>query len=285
MDSAFQEIKQRFNMASVAERIIAITVGITVLEYLYKALASLMTWNPYLISNWFALPANFNDFTSKFWTIFTYGFLHGGFWHILFNMLILYFISRIFLDFFSREQFLVYYFGGIIAGGAIYLMSYNLLPALVGQNPPLVGASAGVTAVLIGLAAKIPNYALIFRFIGAIKLWHIAVAFILMDIIQLPMSNTGGHLAHLGGALIGFLLTRQLNEGKNISSNFSNLFKPKKQKPLKTVYKNPEQKSAAATKDVEQLKIDKILDKISQSGYDTLTQEEKDFLFSVGKKK
>ena len=166
----------------------------------------------------------------------------------------------------------------------VYILSYNYFPALQKNTAYLVGASAGVTAILVGLATKIPNYALRFRFIGNIKLWHIAVGFILLDIIQLPISNTGGHLAHLGGALTGFLLTNQVNKGKNLSQFFSNIFKSKKEKPLKTVYKNPKATNNIKNDNARQRKIDEILDKISKSGYETLTKEEKDFLFSVGKK-
>ena len=285
MSNTIQQIKQKFRSATVVEQIIYINIVVFVLTYLFRAIAALMQWNGNFLFTWFSLPADINSFLSKPWTLISYGFLHGDFWHILLNSIVLYYIGNLFLNFFSRRQFLTYFFSGILVGGLIFFISYNYFPALKNDRSYLVGASAGVTAILIGLAAKIPNYALHFRFIGAIKLWHIAGVFLLLDIIQLPISNTGGHLAHLGGALIGFLLTNQFSEAKGISDALSNLFKSNKQKPLKTVYKKQNPKSSSLDKNTEQKKIDSILDKISKSGYETLTQEEKDFLFSVGKKK
>lgn len=244
-----------------------------------------MKWQENIFLNWFSLPANFEVFFFKPWTLVTYGFLHGDIWHILFNLLILYYIGNLFLDFFSKRDFLIYYFFGIIVGGIIYLLSYNFFPALKGNFSYLVGASAGITAILVGLAAKIPNYAIHLRFIGPIKLWYIALAMVFIDLIQLPFSNnTGGHLAHLGGALIGFILTNQTNKGKNLNQLFSFLFSSKKKSPLKTVYKNPKPQKKGKTSSTNQQRIDGILDKISKSGYESLTQAEKDFLFSIGKK-
>ena len=244
-----------------------------------------MQWNGSFVFNWFSLPADTGAFFSKPWTLITYGFLHGDFLHILFNCIVLYYFGNLFLNFYSRVQFLIYFFLGVITGGILFILSYNYFPALKNDVSYLVGASAGVTAIVIGLATKIPNYAMHFRFIGSIKLWYIAAAFILLDIIQLPMSNTGGHLAHLGGALIGFLLTSQFDDGKGISTFLSSRSTAKKQKPLKTVYKKTKSNRETQTKSLEQEKIDSILDKISKSGYEALSKEEKEFLFSVGKKK
>ena len=284
MNSRIEQVKRRFQSATIVEQIISINVIIFILTYLIKTISVLMQWGDNILFNWFSLPANVNGFLTKPWTIISYGFLHGDFLHILFNSLILYYFGILFLDFFSKKQFLIYYFLGIVFGGVVFILSYNYFPALENQSSYLVGASAGVTAILVGLAAKVPNYAMHFRFIGAIKLWYIAVAIVLIDIVQLPISNTGGHLAHLGGAIVGFILTNQLDSGKNLSNFFSNLFKSKKQKPLKTVYKKAKPAKASLDKNVQQRKIDTILDKISKSGYETLTQEEKDFLFTVGKK-
>lgn len=285
MSKTIDQIKQKFNSATVVEQIIYINIVVFVLTYAFKAISALMQWNGNFIFNWFSLPADLSSFFNKPWTIMTYGFLHGDFLHILFNSIVLYYFGNLFLNFFSKKQFYIYFFFGILTGGIIFILSYNYFPALKNDVSYLVGASAGVTAVLIGLATKIPNYAMHFRFIGAIKLWHIAAAFILLDIIQIPLSNTGGHLAHLGGALIGFLLTSQFNEGKSFDAIFPKISKSKKKKPLKTVYKKAKPNHTFLDKNKEQKRIDSILDKISKSGYETLSQDEKDFLFSVGKKK
>lgn len=277
------QIKQRYNLANIVERTIYINSAIFIVTLLFKAITFLMQLSENPLFHFFALPSGFNTYSYRFWTILTYGFLHAGFFHILFNMLLLYYLGNLFLDFFSKKQFLTYFLGGIIAGGIIFLASYNFLPALMGKNTVLVGASAGVTAVVIGLATKIPNYAIRFRFIGAVKLWHIAVVLLLVDLIQITV-NTGGHLAHLGGGLFGFVMTQYFNDGKELTNTFSNLFTKKKQKPLKTVYKK-QKPTKTENKAEHQEKIDTILDKISKSGYDKLTKEEKDFLFSASKEK
>ena len=126
---------------------------------------------------------SFNSFIIKPWTIITYGFLHEGLIHILFNLIILYYIGNLFLDYFNRKQFLVYYFLGVIFGGLVFMLSYNYFPALKTRETFLVGASAGVTSIIIGIASLIPNYALRFRFIGNIKLMYIAIILIAIDIM------------------------------------------------------------------------------------------------------
>ena len=285
MNDIIEKIKHRFKSANIAEQLIYLNVAIFLFTYLFKAFASLMLWNQNIVFDWFALPVAFQDFLTMPWSLISYAFLHGGFLHLLFNMIVLFYFGNLFLDFFSKKQFFNYYFLGVVGGGIIFMISYNYFPALSGKTTLLVGASAGVTAILVGLATKAPNYAMHFRFIGAIKLWYIAVGFILLDVIQIPISNTGGHLAHLGGAFVGFLLTYyQFGENKTGNNTISNLFKSKKQNPLKTVYKKAKTSSNTSKNNNNQRKIDAILDKISKSGYETLTKEEKEFLFSVGKK-
>jgi len=277
-------IKQKYLTGNIVEKIIFINIAVFIFTYLLNTLSFLLEMDGNFIINWFALRPHFDTLLFKPWTIFSYGFLHSGFFHILFNLLFLYYFGNLFLNFFSRKQFLAYYFLGIISGGLIYILSYNYLPALKTQETLLVGASAGVTAILIGIASHIPNYSLRFQFIGNIKLLYIAIAFVALDIIQIPNGNAGGHLAHLGGALVGFLLTRYFQQGTGFIQWLENLFLRKEQKPLKTVYKS---KKSTATNERnpknQQIKIDRILDKISKSGYETLTKEEKDFLFKVGK--
>ncbi len=285
MKNWLNNLTNKYLIGNIVEKIIFITVAIFIFTYLLNTFSFLFKIEGNIMINWFALKPDFNTLLSKPWTLISYGFLHSGFFHILFNMLFLYYIGIIFLDFFSSKQFLVYYFLGIISGGVFYMLSYNYLPGLQTQKTVLVGASAGVTAVLIGIASLIPQYSLRFRFIGNIKLLYIALAFIILDSVQIPAGNAGGHIAHLGGALIGYLLTKQFQQGKSLIFWIENLFRPNRKKPLKTVYKN---KSVPQTKtnksDSQQVQIDRILDKISKSGYETLTKEEKDFLFKIGKK-
>ncbi len=283
MNNWIKNITDKYVIGSIVEKIIFINIAIFIFTYLIKTLSFLFNIEGDIIIDWFALNANFNSLLIKPWTLVSYGFLHSGFFHILFNMLLLYYIGNIFLDFFNRKQFLTYYILGIITGGIFYILSYNYLPALKTQQTILVGASAGVTAVLVGIASHIPQYALRFQFIGNIKLLYIALFFVALDVIQIPVGNAGGHIAHLGGALVGFLLTSQFNQGKNYINWIEKLFQPKGKKPLKTVYKTKKSTTSNKTES-QQAQIDRILDKISKSGYETLSKEEKDFLFQVGKK-
>lgn len=284
MNNWFNNILNKYTSGNAVEKIIYINVILFLLTYLFNTLSFLMGNESNFIINWFALSPHFDELLFKPWSIISYGFLHDGFFHILFNLIFLFYIGNIFLDYFNKKQFLLYFILGILSGGLVFLLSYNYLPALKTHETYLVGASAGVTAILVGITSYIPNYAINLRFIGSIKLWHIAIVLIVIDIIQIPNGNAGGHLAHLGGALLGFLLTTQFNQGKNLILLLGGLFQKKSEKPLKTVYKGKKNtKHKAKNPESRQKKIDTILDKISKSGYETLTKEEKDFLFKIGK--
>jgi len=285
----FTKLYYNYQQRNIVERIIILNVGIFVLTYLFNTLSFLFNVEGNFIMTWFSLKPDFDLLLYRPWTIITYGFLHAGFFHILFNMMILYYFGNLFLDFFSSKQFLTYLILGIISGGLVYMLSYNFLPGLQTQQSLLVGASAGVMAVVIGVASHIPQYSLRFRFIGNIKLLYIAVALVILDVVQIPAGNAGGHLAHLGGSLLGFLMTTYFGQGKSFVDWFEGLFLKNKKPPLKTVYKNKQQTKQTSfqrkeTKSEEQMRIDSILDKISKSGYETLTKEEKDYLFKAGKK-
>lgn len=279
----------RYYMArmNIAEKLIAINVLIFILDGLSKALLG------YSVSPWFELPKDFMDFFGQPWSLVTYSFFHGGLGHIFWNMLVLYFSSRIFLNLFDSQRFVNVYFLGLMFGGLLFLLSYNIFPTLIHSNTALIGASAGVNAVLIFVCAYIPNQEVRVIFFN-IKLWYIGAALVVKDLVLIGMGeNIGGGLAHLGGAFLGYIYARQLVNGKDIGSGFTKLrdaiaqlFKPKEKKaPLKTVYKKNTQRNSGTDYDKEarQRKIDTILDKISKSGYESLSKEEKDFLFKAGK--
>lgn len=283
--SGAANLYDNFRSRSIVERIIVLNILLFLLTYLFNTLTFLFNGQGNVLIEWLALKPSFETLLVRPWTILTYGFVHMGLLHILFNLLFLYYFGNLFLDFFSSRQFLVYYLLGIVAGGFIYMLSYNYLPALKTQETILIGASAGVTAIVIGIASHIPQYAMRFRFLGNIKLLYIAVAMVVLDVLQIPNGNAGGHLAHLGGALLGFLMTRYFAQGSALVDWTEQLFRPKRKGPLKTVYKSSRPGTPAGRPDeTEQEKIDSILDKISKSGYDALTKEEKDFLFKAGKK-
>ncbi|WP_298505889.1 rhomboid family intramembrane serine protease [uncultured Maribacter sp.] len=281
-------LKYQFARLSIAEKLIAINVIFFIVEGLFTALLG------FSIMSWFELPKDFFSFLKQPWSIVSYSFFHGSLGHVFWNMFLLYFAGRIFLNLFGNKRFLNVYFLGVIAGGLVFLLSYNVFPTLIHSNTALIGASAGVTSVLIFVCSYIPTQE-VRLFVFNIKLWYIGAFVVLTDLIQIPTSgNIGGHLAHLGGAALGYFYARQLLNGTDIGSGFGrlldslvNILKGKEKKaPLKTVYRNKKenkQSKQAYDKDVRQKKIDAILDKISKSGYESLSQEEKDFLFKAGK--
>lgn len=286
-------LKYQYNRLSIAEKLIAINILVFIVERLTTFLLRLSSNS---IVKWFELPKDFFDFLLQPWSIVTYSFFHGGFGHLFWNMLLIYFVGRIFLNLFDAKRFLNVYLLGVIMGGLFFFLGYNIFPAFFNVNAYLIGASAGASAILIFICAYIPNQEVRLIFFN-VKLWYIGAAVVLMDLIQLPSSgNAGGHLAHLGGALLGYWYARQLVSGTDIGAGFSrfldaivNLFKRSERKaPLKTVYNSKKggvSPSAKAKYDKQsnQKKIDAILDKISKSGYESLSKSEKDFLFQAGK--
>ncbi len=294
------KFKYKMQTATVVEKLIALNVLVFILFFLIKTIAFLFQLPSDFITGWLVFPKEPGEFLFKPWSIITYSFLHSGIWHILSNMLILYYAGVYFLTYFSSKKLLTFYFLGVIIGALVYMLSYNLFPAFEATGKSyLVGASAGVMAVLVGVATKVPDLKIRLMFLGSIKFWYIAAFLVVIDIIQIPFGNAGGHFAHLGGALFGFMYTKQLAKGNDIGSGFEkfiiwfiSLFdSSKKSKPkMKTVYKKKgaspyKTKAPITNKDDYQQKIDAILDKISTSGYDSLTKVEKDFLFHAGKDK
>ncbi|AMC09836.1 hypothetical protein Lupro_00520 [Lutibacter profundi] len=277
--SIFNDIKQAYYKANIVEK----TIYINVFLFLITVLL-----NKYIIE-WFALPSNLDSFLSKPWTLLSYAFIHQNLFHILSNLLVLYYIGNLFLDFYTKKQFINFYFLGGIFGGIVFLGYYYFVAKTVAL--PLAGASAAVTTLFIAIATKIPRYSLQLRFIGSVELWVLAAIWVVLSILQLANPDKGSAIAHLSGAIFGYIYTKQLSKGNDIGSwfeyiveYFSNLLKPKKKSPFKAVYKTKKRTSTNEVSKSKQRKIDDILDKISKSGYESLTKEEKDFLFRAGKK-
>jgi len=285
----------QYNRLSIAEKLIAINVLVFILNGLVPFLLRI---SPNSIVQWFELPNGIMEFLVQPWSIITYSFFHGGFGHLFWNMLLIYFVGRIFLNLFDARRFLNVYLLGVMLGGLFFIFGYNVFPAFFDVNASLIGASAGASAVLIFICTYMPNQEVRLLFFN-VKLWYIGAFVVLMDLIQLPYSgNAGGHLAHLGGALLGYWYARQLLSGTDIGAGFSKLLdsfanmfkKTEKKAPMKTVYRNRQGASTTSSradydKKTKQKKIDAILDKISKSGYESLSKAEKDFLFQAGKEK
>ena len=288
-----EKILYRFQLLNVAEKLIALNVLFFVLPLLINTFLYLfkIPIDSYII--WFQLSSSFGELVFKPWTLITYSFLHSGFFHLFFNMYIFLFTSRLFLNLFKSNSLLNVYFLGVIFGGLLFLFSYNFFPAFESSKPYMIGSSAGVMSLLIFMSTYSPNLEvrlIIFNF----KLLYIGIAFMMLDVIQIPYGNAGGHIAHLGGALLGFFYANKLKNGVDIGLPFEriifklfNLFQFNKTK-MNVAYKNKSNKKFSGRNDnnskTHQKKIDEILDKISSSGYESLSKKEKDFLFKAGNK-
>lgn len=295
--------RYKLKTATVTEKLVAINVVVFVLFFLFKTIAYLFQIPSDFLLEWFVFPKEPGEFLFKPWSIITYAFLHSGIWHILGNMLILYYSGIYFLNYFSSKKLLNFYFLGAIFGALVYMASYNLFPAFQGTGRSyLLGASAAVMSVLVGIATHIPHMRIRLLLIGSIKFWWIAAFLVVLDVIQIPLNNPGGHLAHLGGAAFGYIYATQLGKGNDIASGFEKMMdwfgslfssnkKTGRRGNLKTVHRRKSTSSTSSSsysseyrnKKEEQEKIDAILDKISKSGYDSLSKQEKDYLFNAGK--
>tara|TARA_R110002012_G_scaffold319389_2_gene539706 strand:+ start:96529 stop:97413 length:885 start_codon:yes stop_codon:yes gene_type:complete len=294
MTNLNQDIRNKLQQLNIFEKLIVVNLAL----YLLGLLATLLFK---FDLNWFELPSVFGDFVLQPWSVITYAFVHYDFWHFLFNMIWLYFIGGMFTNLFSVKMGLNVYFLGAVSGGLLFLLGYNLLPDFFQSPTRLVGASAAIRALLIFLCAYMPSTEVRF-FTFNLKLWYIGAAIVVFDILGIiagikdPITgNAGGNLAHLGGAILGYVYAKQLLQGNDIGKGFekfmdqiTGLFLKSKKSPLKTVYKKKSGKVAGFSKEEfnqfnHQKKIDIILDKISKSGYDSLTKAEKEFLFKAGK--
>lgn len=285
-----EQLNIRIQQLNSAEKLILINVVCFVLPMLIKTVLFLFNISSTNFFNWFELSASWIYLSTKPWSIITYSFLHSGFFHLFWNMYLLFFSSKLFLNLFPSNTFFNVYFLGVVVGGITFILSYTFFPAFQNSSPVMIGASAGVMAVFIFMSTYSPDLE-IRLILFNVKLRYLGIAFLLLDIVQIPYGNAGGHLAHLGGAILGFYYVKQLKNGKDIGKPFKNFIDKiinifRKKPKMRTVYKK--EKSQKINKKVsnageKQKRIDRILDKISISGYESLTQAEKDFLFKVGK--
>lgn len=288
-----EKLFYRFQQFNVAEKLIVFNVIFFVLPLLINTFLFLFKIPIDSYTVWFELSSSFSDLVFKPWTLITYSFLHSGFFHLFFNMYIFLFTSRLFLNLFKSNSLINIYFLGVVFGGLLFLSSYNFFPAFENSKPYMIGSSAGVMSLLIFMSTYSPNLE-VRLIIFNIKLLYIGIAFMMLDVIQIPYGNAGGHIAHLGGALLGFIYANNLKKGidiglpvERIISKLFNLLQLNKSK-LNVAFKNKSKKNFNDPNDDDlkkhQKKIDEILDKISSSGYESLSKKEKDFLFKAGNK-
>ena len=284
------DLKLQYNMGGIVTQLIFWNVALFVLPWLFFALLFLLGVNIDYI-HYVSLSSNPADLLWKPWSLLSYAFFHSGIMHIIFNMIVMNFSGRLFMTYFTSKQLLGLYILSAIFAGICYILVFYVLSI----NAPIVGASAAIMAILVATTTYHPLMDLRLLIIGNVKLWHITAVIIIVDLMQLRSENMGGHISHLCGAFFGFIFIKLLQNGTDLSTVvtrvigfFANLFKKNTSTPFKKVHKNyskPLVKSVSkiVTKDKSQQQIDEILDKISQSGYDSLTKEEKEFLFKVGK--
>lgn len=232
------------------------------------------------IGSYFGFPALSQEWPTRFYTLLTYAFFHDGFFHLFFNMLWLFWLGNLFTTFLKPRQFHVVYWGGVVCGGLFFALFFNLLPAYRGIGATIIGASAAVMAIFTAVATLLPNYHIRLLLFGEVKLKWLLAIYILFDILTTmqPSTNIGGSLSHLGGAFFGFVYIKLLQNGTDLTKIFNR--KPK----LKVAHRKAPKAvpSANPRKFANQEEIDAILDKISKTGYEKLTREEKQILFDAG---
>tara|TARA_R110002049_G_scaffold289495_2_gene472363 strand:+ start:1269 stop:2168 length:900 start_codon:yes stop_codon:yes gene_type:complete len=295
---SFDQLRKSYNDADSATRLIYINAAVFVLIHLVGLilwLFSIPGGGNVLVDSYFAVPTQITNLLYKPWTIFTYMFMHTGILHILFNMVALYYGGQLFSQFLGQKKIWSVYINGGLAGAALYILSYNIFPvfgdALSGSKA--IGASASIMAIIAGIAAYMPNMEVRMFFLGNIKLKWIAIFLFVIDLLSISQSNSGGHISHIGGAIYGYFFAMQLKKGRDISAwiwpirdFFKRVFSNRRKPRFDVKYKSAVPKSDYqynAQKKSNQDALDAILDKISKSGYDSLSKEEKNFLFKQSK--
>lgn len=307
LQSIWEDAKRELNRGNMITQLIIINIGVFVLINLTQLLLYLGSGGtvPSIynsILHFFCMSSDWVFFLTHPWGIFTSMFLHEGFWHILWNMLFLYWFGRIVGDFIGDHRILPLYLLGGLAGGVLFFISANLLPYGAGGRFAL-GASGAVMAIVVAAGTISPDYIMRLLFLGDVKLKYIVGVLVFLDLILIPQGgNTGGHFAHLGGAFFGWFFVTQLRNGNDMSKPvnrvldkvrgfFESIFSGGEKGP-KVVYRNPNRKRSEAHGKTDsspqnpsayQEKLDAILDKIKESGYDSLSKEEKEFLFNASK--
>ncbi|HCP41084.1 MAG TPA: rhomboid family intramembrane serine protease [Cryomorphaceae bacterium] len=301
MSSLFERAKYDAFKGDYLTRLLYLNISVFLLFALTNAFTSLFTGNfgliPNLADDLLALPSDPLRLLLRPWTILTYMFTHFGFRHILFNMIVLYFSGKILMEYLGEKRMLALYIYGGIGGGLLYIILYNLSPIL-GQGS-MVGASAGCIAVLVAGALYMPQMPVRLWGIFEIKYWMLAAGIVTLDVLNLTGSNAGGHIAHLGGAIVAFFFIRSMRQGHEwnvylfqiIDAVRNMLFRPKSKKKRRGFsfgessyvkyeeVKKPKSSSVKSTQDTA--KMDTILDKIKDKGYDSLSKEEKAYLFKI----
>lgn len=292
MKKVFYNFKAEYTKGSIVNKLTYINIIVFVVINIIALFGYMFQTDISLFVRKLYLPASLTTLINQPWSLITYMFLHSGLLHLFFNLIWLHFGGKLFLQYLNSKQLLTTYVFGGISGGLFFILLYNYIPVFkpFAVNALAVGSSASVYAIMIAVATYAPNYTVQIPFLGLIRLKYIAIFMITMDILSIPKENAGGHIAHIGGAIFGYFYIYQIRKGRDISDNFSsflqklsNTFKPKSN--LKTVHRRPKTDyEYNSNKSRVQKEVDEILEKIANSGYDSLSKEEKALLFKASKK-
>ncbi len=285
--SIIEDIKYQFRYGNMVVKLIFANAGVFLVFSILLLISFVTQSGLFYITllNKLQVSASLQTLLHQPWSVFTYMFLHVNLLHIVFNMLWLYWFGEIFVLYLGDKKVLPLYIIGGLGGAVLYILAYNVLPVFkpVVERSYMMGASASIYAIVFAAATINPDHEVTLILFGRVKIKYIAIVSLLLSIITIPHDNPGGAIAHLGGAITGVLYIKSLRLGINIHSPFAGMFKRKPK--VKVAYKNTGQKVAPAERSRgEQERVDEILDKIARSGYDSLSKEERDFLFDYSKK-
>lgn len=287
------DIKRTYRQGSMLLRLIFINIGVFLLLHVVAIGAMLFNASGDFLQ-WVELPSDLTTLLHRPWTLLTYMFSHYGLLHILFNMLWLYWLGRIFMEYFSSKQLTGVYLLGGWGGALLYLAAYNLLPYFAGTHAFLIGASAAVIAVVVATAVYAPDYKIGLLFIGEVSLKWVAIVTIIIDVLGLESGNVGGNIAHIGGAIVGAWFALRIKRGRDITRPLNSLIDAVvalcngRSWPRVERQSRQRQQPAAPHRPadtISEAELDQILGKIKVSGYDALTDEEKDKLFKASRRR
>lgn len=318
--SIWNDIRNEFLKGNAVTRLIMINVVVYItIHLIYVPIFLIFKENQYyydFIAEWFYVPSNPMKLLTRPWTLFTYMFLHAGVWHIFFNMLLLYWFGRIANNLIASNKIVPIYLLGGLTGALLFIFSFNVFPVFDSFDPNLVGASASVMAIVLAAATLNPRGNIRLFLVGTVELQYVALFMVIIDILSIPATNPGGHFAHLGGAFMGWLFIHQLRRGRDFAEPIHRIGEwikvpfggrspqPRKKRQPKMVYKKAHQASANETTTAansygtfsrsfaqryrnmtHEECVDAILDKIHLQGYESLSEEEKEFLDKMSKDK
>lgn len=299
MGTILTELRKRFKQGDIVTHFIYINVGIFIVTSLIEVCLNLFNHTAIHVFSLFALPASIQHLIQQPWTLLTYMFMHSGIWHILFNMMCLYFMGKLSLHFFSSKHLRGIYILGGLFGALFYILAYNFFPYFSSsiESATLVGASASILAIVAALAYAEPNYPVTLFLIKTIRLKYLALIIFGIDLLLITSSNGGGHIAHLGGAVAGIWFAAGLKRGIDFTAFINkpldvlallfNKSRWKRKPKMKVRYgQNDREKDYDynAKKQAQSKEVDSILEKLKKSGYNNLTTEEKKKLFDASQK-